>query len=653
MTRGRTTQSGRGSARGGFTIPPMSRAELSPTELLQRLNQLVTALGTAASATDLPAVVLRQLATTFGASAARLTLVDEGAGSSVETVVAEHGDVVGVAGPAWVSLELSVGVRALGVIELGFEEPQTISDAERSSMHAAAALVAQAVENAHLVDARQRADEASARLAFLGEVSHAVASSLELRELLDRLCGVGVPRLGDWSTIFLPEGVSLERSAGAHSDPSKQPLVDRLVGRFSVPLAGTNPIARAFRTGEIQVEPAVDRELVASIVDDREYIDTVLELSGGGALMVPLMVRGRSVGVITFAIEDSDHRFDEDDVWLAREVAGRAAVGIDNASRYEQEHLVAELLQRAVLPEQLPEPPALDLAARYLPAGPGVEVGGDWYDAFVLDDGGVGLVIGDVAGHDIAAASSMAQLRNALRAYALEGASPAVVLTRLNHLLCRSNDPLFATVIFGVLSPDRTRFRWANAGHPPMAIVHRDGTSLLSRPRGLVLGVRSDLDYPEGEVPISPHDLLVLYTDGLIERRGENLQSGIERLLNVASSAAARGPSADAVAERLLQILLARQARADDVCLLTAWRLPTFGAGRGGELAGRSFEQSRGSTPCHDGTRGLGRDRARRSRRVARERTGHQRRVARGHRGAVACRAAAVGGSSPRLRRWG
>ncbi len=193
--------------------------------------------------------------------------------------------------------------------------------------------------------------------------------------------------------------------------------------------------------------------------------------------MVPLMVRGRSVGVITFAIEDADRRFDDDDVWLAREVAGRAAVGIDNASRYEQEHLVAELLQRAVLPEQLPEPPALDLAARYLPAGPGVEVGGDWYDAFVLDDGGVGLVIGDVAGHDIAAASSMAQLRNALRAYALEGASPAVVLTRLNHLLCRSNDPLFATVIFGVLSPDRTRFRWANAGHPPMAIVHRDGTS--------------------------------------------------------------------------------------------------------------------------------------------------------------------------------
>ena len=510
----------------------MARPELSPTELLQRLNRLVTALGTAASATDLPKVVLRQLAATFGASAARLTLIDESLGPAGAAVIAEHGDAAAVPAAAWVSLELSVGVRALGVIELGFEEPQSISEVERSSMHAAAALVAQAVENAHLVDARRRADEASARLAFLGEVSHAVASSLELRELLDRLCAVGVPRLGDWSTIFLPDGVALERSAGAHSDPHKQPLVDRLVGRFSVPLVGSNPIARAFRTGEVQVEPAVDRALVASIVDDREYIDTVVELSRGGAL------DGADDG--SWSGRGRDHVRDRgcrrgdstsDDVWLAREVAGRAAVGIDNASRYEQEHLVAELLQRAVLPEQLPEPPALDLAARYLPAGPGVEVGGDWYDAFVLDDGGVGLVIGDVAGHDIAAASSMAQLRNALRAYALEGASPAVVLTRLNHLLCRSDDPLFATVIFGVLSPDRTRFRWANAGHPPMAIVHRDGTTVLTRPRGLVLGVRSDLDYPEGDVAVSPHDLLVLYTDGLIERRGENLETGIDRLL--------------------------------------------------------------------------------------------------------------------------
>ena len=462
----------------------MARTELSPTELLERLNQLVTALGTTASATELPTVVLRQLAATFGATAARLTLVDESLGPAAASVVAEHGDAAAVMQPAWVSLELSVGARALGVIDLGFEEPQPISDAERSSMHAAAALVAQAVENAHLVDARRRADEATARLAFLGEVSDAVASSLELRELLDRLCAVGVPRLGDWSTILLPDGVALERSTGVHSDPTKQPLVDRLVGRFPVPLAGTSPIARAFRTGEIQVEPAVDRTLVASIVDDREYIDTVVELSQGGALMVPLMVRGRAVGVITFALERAGRRFDDDDVWLAREVAGRAAVGIDNASRYEQEHLVAELLQRAVLPERLPEPAALDLAARYLPAGPGVEVGGDWYDAFVLDDGGVGLVIGDVAGHDIAAASSMAQLRNALRAYALEGASPAVVLTRLNHLLCRSDDPLFATVIFGVLSPDRTRFRWANAGHPPAVLVHADGTTVLSRPRG-------------------------------------------------------------------------------------------------------------------------------------------------------------------------
>ena len=196
-------------------------------------------------------------------------------------------------------------------------------------------------------------------------------------------------------------------------------------------------------------------------------MDTVLELSAGGGMMVPLIVRGRSVGVLAFGLETAGRQFSEDDVWLATEMARRAAIGIDNANQYEQEHLVAELLQRAVLPEQLPTSTALDLSARYLPAGPGVEVGGDWYDAFVHDDGSIGLVIGDVAGHDIQAASSMAQLRNALRAYALEGAPPAVVLNQLNRLLCRSADPLFASVIFAVMSADRRTLTWANAGHPP------------------------------------------------------------------------------------------------------------------------------------------------------------------------------------------
>jgi serine phosphatase RsbU (regulator of sigma subunit)/anti-sigma regulatory factor (Ser/Thr protein kinase) len=540
----------------------MARPELSAAELLERLQRLVTVLGTDASPDELRDGMLREVATASGASMARLTLA---VGSGASPLVVEVVPHAPRAELDWLTLDLEVGDRVVGVVELAFEAPLRLTPAEQTSLHTAATLVAHAVDNARLT-------EAGDRLAFLAEVSNAVASSLELRELLERVCAVGVPRLGDWSTIFLPEGVGLERCAGVHADPVKQHLVDRLIDRFAVPMSGSSPIAQAFRTGETVVVPAVEQAVVAAIVDDREYIETVLELSRGGAMMVPLLARGRPVGVIAYGLEREGRVVAADDVWLASEAAKRAAIGIENASRYEQEHLVAELLQRAVLPEELPKPAGVDLAARYVPAGPGVEVGGDWYDAFVLDDGRVGLVIGDVAGHDVAAASSMAQLRNALRAYAFDGASPAAVLSRLNKLLCRSADPLFASVIFGLLSVDQRRFTWANAGHPPAVLVRGDGVATtLDRPRGLVLGVRDDIDYPEGEIAVGVQDLLVLYTDGLVERRGESLDVGIGRLVDLAERSAARGPSSDAVAERLLESLLARHARTDDVCLLTVW----------------------------------------------------------------------------------
>jgi anti-sigma regulatory factor (Ser/Thr protein kinase) len=127
--------------------------------------------------------------------------------------------------------------------------------------------------------------------------------------------------------------------------------------------------------------------------------------------------------------------------------------------------------------------------------------------------------------------------------------------------------------VFGVVSADRTRFTWANAGHPPAALVCPDTVTMLSRPRGLLLGVRADYSYPQAEVRLRDGDLVVLYTDGLVERRGENLQEGFDRLVAVSARAAVRGPSADAVAEQLLETLLARQARADDVCVLTGWSM--------------------------------------------------------------------------------
>jgi serine phosphatase RsbU (regulator of sigma subunit)/anti-sigma regulatory factor (Ser/Thr protein kinase) len=558
------------------TVP---RSAYDPPTVDRRPTLLIE-LTRAATVDEVVAAIEKDAPDMLGAE--RVTVWDARASSDPSPLV----DEVAAAGELVMSRRtdgLDVGVPLAsrtglhGVMVVSFPDVSVLDDAHRSRVEEVAEHGAVALERARRYDVQADAlvesEDARSRLAFLAEVSNAVASSLAKHEMLDRLCSVGVTRLGDWSTISLADGLALERVAGRHSNQGKQHLVDRLLGSYPVPLSTPNPAARAFRTLEPQIVK-VDRGVAESTIDDPEYIETVLALSSGSALIVPLVVRGQPVGVLAFGLDDPDRTFEDADVWLATEMARRAAIGIDNANRFEQEHVVAELLQRAVLPEELPERTGLDLAARYVPAGPGVDVGGDWYDAFALDDGSLALVVGDVAGHDVAAASTMAQLRNALRAYAWEGASPATALGQLNRLLCRTSDARFATAIFAVLSPDGRELRWANAGHPPALVVRAGSSALLTQPRSMLLGVRDDVEYAHGTVALDPNDMILLYTDGLIERRGEELDRGLLRLERVALRVRTRGPGADAVSERVLQAMLAGEPRSDDVCLLCAWAMP-------------------------------------------------------------------------------
>ena len=201
-------------------------------------------------------------------------------------------------------------------------------------------------------------------------------------------------------------------------------------------------------------------------------------------------------------------------------------------SELEREHATTDALQRAILPE-LPHLGSLELAACYLPAGTEAKVGGDWYDVFVLDDDRIGLVVGDVAGHGLPSAALMAQLRNGLRAYALQGSGPAETLTQLNHFLRAVHRDAYATCLYGIYEPGSGRFTWAHAGHlPPMVIDARVGTFLESG-RGTPLGALRDAVYVERSVTLAPESCLVVYTDGLIERRGEVIDRGLDRLIGV------------------------------------------------------------------------------------------------------------------------
>jgi PAS domain S-box-containing protein len=239
-----------------------------------------------------------------------------------------------------------------------------------------------------------------------------------------------------------------------------------------------------------------------------------------------------------------------------------------------EEHRVKESLQRAVLPARLPPVAGVELAARYLPADMPTLVGGDWYDAFCLPDGGLAVATGDVVGHDLEAAAMMGQVRNALRAYAFSDESPADVLARLNRLITGLGDNGLATALFGRLDPAQRSFRWSCGGHPQPLLIGAAGVRLLSGPVGAMLGAvpAARAHYADAHAAVEPDDVLVLYTDGLIERRDRDLDEGFAALARAAGDL--RGQAAEIVCATLLDRLLPNQEHEDDVCLLVLRILP-------------------------------------------------------------------------------
>jgi serine phosphatase RsbU (regulator of sigma subunit)/PAS domain-containing protein len=237
----------------------------------------------------------------------------------------------------------------------------------------------------------------------------------------------------------------------------------------------------------------------------------------------------------------------------------------ETTSELAREQLLVERLQRAILP-RLPERPGVEVAARYLPAGSGSRVGGDWYDVFLVGDDRLVFSIGDVAGHGIAAASLMAQLRNALRGAAYCVTDPAEVLHAVDRLVVEHAGDEFATCTFASLQLDRRRLHWANAGHPPLLIAERGQPPRYLATAGRPpLGVGVDLDEVH-ELEIVDGTLLIAYTDGLVEQVDESLDVGLRRLL--AAVEVHRDEPLEALCESLSMVMFEGRVRRDDVCLL-------------------------------------------------------------------------------------
>ncbi len=326
------------------------------------------------------------------------------------------------------------------------------------------------------------------------------------------------------------------------------------------------PIGRGF-AGRIARER---RPIVVDDVDHSFVLNPILREKHIRSLLgVPLTVDGDVIGVLH--VGSLSHRvFGDEDITILQLAADRAALAIDKARLYEQRRL-AETLQRSLLPERLVDLPGIAMGARYLPASE--RVSGDWYDVLPLRGGSIGISIGDVVGHGVPAARLMGQMRGAMRAYAVEDPSPGSVLSRLNRFTLRIADGRTATLCFIVLDPEGGTLRIASAGHPPPLLQATDGsTRYLEQPPSLPLGAGHETVYEERDEQLPVGGTLFLYTDGLIESPVETLDESFERLAQAVR--AQHGVAIEPLCDRLLDVLLGRKPRQDDVALLAVRFLP-------------------------------------------------------------------------------
>ncbi len=300
--------------------------------------------------------------------------------------------------------------------------------------------------------------------------------------------------------------------------------------------------------------------------------DAVVRSDGetGAAAAVPLLVEGTVIGVLhVTSIHPAG--FGDEQLRMLQLVADRVAPSIDRARLYEREHRIAETLQRSLLPNLRPATPGLDVAARYCPADPGTQVGGDWYDVLPLGDGKVAVAIGDVVGHGIDAAALMGQMRTGLRAYAAEDAPPSVIVEKLSALLQDLDDDQIATMVYVELVPDSGEFRYVSAGHlPPLVRGPATEAVFLEDGRTAPLGIRERAPIVEGHGVLAPGGALLLYTDGLIERRGESLDDALAALSDLVS--AARFKEAEELSEIVLEQQRFPTPGDDDLALIVVRR---------------------------------------------------------------------------------
>ncbi|MEU1256574.1 SpoIIE family protein phosphatase [Streptomyces chartreusis] len=441
-----------------------------------------------------------------------------------------------------------------------------------------------------------RADVAQERLKLLYDAGLEIGTTLDVTRTSQELTDFAVPRFADFVSVDLADPVlrgeepregraDMRRVAfqGVRDDSPLYPL-----GKL-IHFAPATPQAFGFGTGKSVLEtdmPAFNGWQEQDPANARR----IVAYGFHSMLTVPLRARGVIMGMATFWRADRPDPFEPEDVSLAEELVARAAVSIDNARRYTREHTLSITLQRSLLPRALPDQSALDVAYRYLPAQAAQGgVGGDWFDVIPLPGARVALVVGDVVGHGLHAAATMGRLRTAVNNFSTLDLPPDELLGHLDELVTRIDQdegegeeevaPITgATCLYAVYDPSTGLCALARAGHLEPALVHPDGrVEFLTVPGGAPLGLGGSLPFEATEVRLPEGSGLVLYTDGLVEDQGRDIDEGLERLRDaLAATPPTQGRGPEETCKTVLETMLPERPR-DDVALVVARtrRLPS------------------------------------------------------------------------------
>ena len=465
------------------------------------------------------------------------------------------------------SIPLDIGDRAIGGLTLSFDEPREFTAEDIGFMLGAARQGAQALERGRSEEIRRLAE---ARLSLLARAGGLLAESLDYTKTLAAVADLVVPSLADWTSVEILENGSIRSLAVAHVDPEKVAIAKEFRRRRPPEMSAPTGVGHVIATGKTEVVPEITDEMVAAI-DDPEVAELVRELQLRSVMIVPLSARGRTLGAMTFVWAESGRIYSSADLALAETLAARVALVIDNARLYRDRDHIARTLQQSLLPPEPPSIDGVDLAARYRPAGEGIEAGGDFYDAFDIGDGEWTVALGDVVGKGPDAAALMGMVRHTIRAAAIRERAPARVLATVNAAVGRqTSEEQFCTAVAARLRPqDDQVIVWISvAGHPPPVILRGDGSMQWIRGAGALLGVFDDAQLAEDELRLAAGDTLIMYTDGVTEERGEQGAFGEEGLAAVLQGAA--GATASEIVDRIEGAVLAHGSGEprDDIAIL-------------------------------------------------------------------------------------